>query len=58
MSDKDQKIFFLHYYQYKKIEEIVGVLDMNIQTVKSRLRRGRCLLKRLLENEEYDSYIK
>ena len=52
LSDKDQKIFFLYYYQYKKIEEIAGILEMNIQTVKSRLRRGRCLLKRLLENVE------
>lgn len=52
LKGEDQKIFLLHYYQYKKIEEIASIMNMNPQTVKTRLRRGRETLRTLLCNEE------
>ncbi len=39
----------------KKIEEIAETLKMNPQTVKTRLRRGRETLKRILLEEGYDA---
>ena len=56
LNTEDQQIFILHYYQYKEVKEIAGILDMNIQTVKSRLRRGRMALRKLLEDEGYYSH--
>ena len=49
----DWKIFILYYYQYKKVEEIASELQMNQQTVKTRLRRGRETLRRILLKEGY-----
>lgn len=49
----DWKIFISYYYQYKKVNEIAGELQMNPQTVKTRLRRGRELLKKILIKEGY-----
>lgn len=45
----------MYYYRYKKIEEIAEALEMNPQTVKTRLRRGRETLKRILLEEGYDA---
>lgn len=51
----DWKIFVSYYYQYKKVEEIAQQLQMNPQTVKTRLRRGREALKKFLIKEGYGS---
>ena len=51
----DWKIFVSYYYQYKKVEEIAQQLQMNPQTVKTRLRRGREVLKKFLIKEGYGS---
>ena len=56
LTQEDQKIFLLHYYQYKKIEEIASIMQMNPQTVKTRLRRGRETLRALLCDEEAVEY--
>lgn len=56
LRQEDQKIFLLHYYQYKKIEEIASIMQMNPQTVKTRLRRGRETLRALLCDEEAVEY--
>ena len=49
----DWKIFMAYYYQYKKVGEIAEELQMNPQTVKTRMRRGRELLKKILIKEGY-----
>lgn len=49
----DWKIFVAYYYQYKKVDEIAEELQMNPQTVKTRMRRGRETLKRILIKEGY-----
>ncbi|MCI9387995.1 MAG: sigma-70 family RNA polymerase sigma factor, partial [Lachnospiraceae bacterium] len=51
----DWKIFVAYYYQYKKVNEIAQELQMNPQTVKTRLRRGREVLKKFLIKEGYES---
>lgn len=51
----DWKIFVAYYYQYKKVDEIAQELQMNPQTVKTRLRRGREVLKKFLIEEGYGS---
>lgn len=52
LKPEDQKIFSLYYYHYKKIEEISVIMQMNPQTVKTRLRRGRESLRLLLSEEK------
>ena len=52
LSQADQVIFKKYYYDYKKISQIADELDMNEQTVKSRLSRGRKVLKVILEEYE------
>lgn len=49
----DRKIFVAYYYQYKKVDEIAREFRMNPQTVKTRMRRGRELLKKILIKEGY-----
>lgn len=44
----DWKIFVAYYYQYKKVDEIAREFQMNPQTVKTRMRRGKELLKKYL----------
>lgn len=56
LKPEDRKIFLLYYYQYKKIDEIASIMQMNPQTVKTRLRRGRETLRVLLSNEENVAY--
>lgn len=56
LKPDDQRIFLLHYYQYKKIDEIAAIMHMNPQTVKTRLRRGRETLRALLCDEENLTY--
>ena len=56
LKPDDQKIFLLYYYQYKKIDEIASIMQMNPQTVKTRLRRGRETLRGLLSNEGNIAY--
>ena len=56
LKPEDRKIFLLYYYQYKKIDEIASIKQLNPQTVKTRLRRGRETLRVLLSNEENIAY--
>ena len=49
----DWKIFVAYYYQYKKVGEIAQEFQMNPQTIKTRLRRGREVLKKFLIKEGY-----
>ena len=56
LKPEDRKIFLLYYYQYRKIDEIASIMQMNPQTVKTRLRRGRETLRILLSDEENIAY--
>ena len=41
MGEPDREIFLRHYYCFQNVADIALALDMNVNTVKTRLRRGR-----------------
>ena len=51
MPYPDREIFLRHYYYCQKLETIAQEMDMNLSTVKTRLRRGREKLRSVLEQE-------
>ena len=48
MGHPDREIFLRFYYYFQSLEEIATEMDMNLSTVKTRLRRGRTRLKETL----------
>ena len=48
LSTKYREIIILHYFQDEKLETIAEILNLNINTVKTRLSRGRLILKEKL----------
>ena len=57
---KYREIIILYYYEQLKIREIHSLTGLNIETIKSRLRRGKKMLydKLLEEEEEYEKRFK
>lgn len=51
LGNQDREIFIAYYYQYLSIGEISQKMNMNPETVKSRLARGRKRLKKIMEQE-------
>lgn len=52
---KYREVIFLHYFEEMKLDEICEVLHVNINTVKSRLSRGRKKIESLLKDEVYNN---
>ena len=52
MPEPDREIFLRHYYYEQSVAEIAAALDMNANTVKTRLRRGRARLREELTKGE------
>ena len=48
MPEPDREIFLRHYFYCQGVAGIALALDMNVNTVKTRLRRGRESLRRAL----------
>lgn len=48
LPNKQRNILYLHYYEGYKCEEIAELLHLNVNTVKSHLKRGREELKKRL----------
>jgi len=46
---KYREVIYLYYYEECSIKEIAKVLDVNQNTIKTRLRKGKTLLKKMLE---------
>ena len=53
LPEPDRTIFLRHYYLYRPVSAIADELRMNVNTVKSKLRRGREVLRRELEEGGY-----
>ena len=53
LPEPDHTIFIRHYYFYQKTGEIAESLGLNVNTVQSKLRRGREILRRELEKGGY-----
>lgn len=51
MPYPDREIFLRHYYYGQKLEIIAQEMEMNLSTVKTRLRRGREKLRSVLEQK-------
>ncbi|MGV3488122.1 MAG: sigma-70 family RNA polymerase sigma factor, partial [Tuberibacillus sp.] len=54
LPPKYREVILLFYYDELTLQEIGEVLEMKIDTVKTRLRRARSLLKTAMEKEGYD----
>lgn len=52
LDEKYRIPIILHYFHDKKYEEIQDILSLNLSTVKTRLLRGKNLLKKALIEEE------
>lgn len=52
MPTRYKNVLYLYYYEGYKIDEIAGILKMNINTVKSRLKRGREILKKKVGEDD------
>lgn len=46
---KYREIIFLYYFEEMTMEEVAALTDLPINTIKTRLRRGKMLLKQRLE---------
>jgi RNA polymerase sigma-70 factor, ECF subfamily len=51
---KYREILFLFYYEELKLKEISEVIGLNESTIKTRLRRGKLLLKKELERRRFE----
>lgn len=54
LPPSDREIFLRYYYYYQTVEEISSAMDLNLSTVKTRLRRGRIKLRDVLVRGGYD----
>lgn len=52
MPTRYKNVLFLYYYEGYKTDEISEILKMNINTVKSRLKRGREILKKKVGEDD------
>lgn len=52
LKPMDRNLIYLHYYEGYKLSEIGAMLDMNPNTVNTRLRRARGKLKNWIEEGE------
>lgn len=52
MPTRYKNVLYLYYYEGYKTDEIAEILKMNINTVKSRLKRGREILKKKVGEDD------
>ena len=51
LDDETQKIFILRYFEEMSLKEIAEILEMNLNTVKSKIYRGLSKLRIELKEE-------
>lgn len=49
LSETTKSIFLLHYFQNYRLEDISTILDININTVKVQMHRGKKTMKSILK---------
>ncbi len=54
LPPKYREVLFLFYYEELKIKEISDIINLNESTIKTRLRRGKLLLKKELERRRIE----
>ena len=55
MGEPDREIVLRHYYYYQTSSKISEIMDINVETVKSKIRRAKGKLKKLLEERGIDN---
>ncbi|SOC15650.1 RNA polymerase sigma-70 factor [Ureibacillus xyleni] len=50
---KFREVIYLFYYEELSLKEMASVLEVNVNTVKTRLKRGKSLLKEMLEGSSW-----
>ena len=53
IKEPDREIMIRHYYYYQSVYKIAEIIDINAETVKSKIRRTRAKLKAYLEERGY-----
>lgn len=53
LPEPDRSIFIRHYYLYQTSSEIAETMQINVNTIKTKLRRGKELLRRELTEGGY-----
>jgi RNA polymerase sigma factor (sigma-70 family) len=56
LDEEDRQIVILRFYEDLKLEEIAEMMEMNLNTLKSRLYKSFRLLAEILQREEEDAY--
>ena len=49
MGEPDSEIVLRHYYYYQSSSKISDIMGINVETVKTKIRRAKVKLKKLLE---------
>lgn len=57
LSTKYREIIILYYFQDEKMEDITEILNLNLNTVKTRLARARAKLKEQITSFTGDELI-
>lgn len=52
LDEPERTLFFRYYYEGEKLKTIAADLGMNLSTAKTKLRRGRLLLRETLQGKE------
>ena len=52
LEEPERTLFFRYYYEGEKLKTIAADLGMNLSTAKTKLRRGRLLLREQLQGKE------
>ena len=52
LEEPERTLFFRYYYEGEKLKAIAADLGMNLSTAKTKLRRGRLLLREQLQGKE------
>ncbi|MDN4495245.1 sigma-70 family RNA polymerase sigma factor [Ureibacillus aquaedulcis] len=55
---KYREVIYFYYYEEYSIKEIAAVLEVNQNTIKTRLRKGKSILKEMLEGARWKNDLK
>ena len=53
IKEPDREIMIRHYYYYQSVYEIAKIMNINAETVKSKIQRTRVKLRKYLEERGY-----
>ena len=53
LKEPDREIIIRYYYYYQKTSTISDIMNINVETVKSKIRRTRTKLKKILKERGF-----